>query len=295
MQTHVVRGFILLSSPARAPAASEPNVSGQLGATHTGDLTNRARRTRRRTPRADAGVRPTVAGGNAVHVRTDALPATGRRRLRGARLGVARRSRPLRRRVGDRRKRPGEPAGREGHERGPGDGHRAMAGAARSARARHGLLLRRQDGQLGLRASRLPDRARGGKRRARAFHRVRRLGRRRRRSDDAARSDGDGAVRFHAPHRRHPVRRGHARRVRGTLLPGLRRLPQVLPGLPGQRQPRVRQPRMRRRSGRCSSSPRTADRTASSAGTRSTGATSTSSRSTPNAPVRCRRPGWTPI
>ena len=70
---------------------------------------------------------------------------------------------------------------------------------------------------------------------------------------------------------------------------------EVLPGLPGQRQPRVRQRRRGAVPARCSSCPRTAARTASSAGTRTTGATFTSSRSTPSGPVRCRPPGSTRI
>src|SRR6188768_2400089 len=40
MQTHVVRGLIVLSVAGAGACGVGANVSGQLGATHTGDLTN---------------------------------------------------------------------------------------------------------------------------------------------------------------------------------------------------------------------------------------------------------------
>ena len=40
MQTHVVRGLVVLSVAGAGACGVGANVSGQLGATHTGDLTN---------------------------------------------------------------------------------------------------------------------------------------------------------------------------------------------------------------------------------------------------------------
>ena len=40
MQKHAVRGFVLLSLSGAGACGVGPNVSGQIGATHTGDLTN---------------------------------------------------------------------------------------------------------------------------------------------------------------------------------------------------------------------------------------------------------------
>ena len=240
MQTHVVRGLIVLSVAGAGACGVGANVSGQLGATHTGDLTDPpAERVDGRLALTQACGQPSPTAAPYTFERTPYLQRVGAGSAELAWVSA----RPM-------------PISPSSYLRSAGASWRTRW--RRRTRARSSGRAPRNGWRRSVRSRPTRSIVTTSRREARSPS-VSASGPRPRReaarpcassrwaipaaaatTDDAARSDGDGSVRFNASHRRHPLRRGHARRVRGAFLSGLRRLPQVLSGLSGQRQPRVR-------------------------------------------------------